>query len=33
MIEYGAYPSLFVTGAENRALVNTPLEEYFSPEL
>ena len=30
MIEYGAYPSFFITGAENRALVNTPLEEYFS---
>lgn len=30
MIEYGAYPSFFVMGAENRALVNTPLEEYFS---
>jgi hypothetical protein len=30
MIEYGAYPSFLVAGAENHALVDTPLEDYFS---
>lgn len=30
MIEYGAYPSFIVSYAENMALYNTPLEDYFS---
>ena len=30
MAEYGAYPSFLVTQAPNTALVNTPLEDYFS---
>ena len=30
MIEYGAYPSFIVMGADNFALNDTPLENYFS---
>ena len=30
MIEYGAYPSFLVMGADNFALNNTPLENHFS---
>lgn len=30
MIEYGAYPSFIVTGADNFSLNETPLENYFS---
>lgn len=32
MIEYGAYPSFMLTNADNYALHDTPLEDYFSLE-
>ena len=30
MIEYGSYPSFMIMNADNFALYNTPLENYFS---